>query len=104
MTLLEVSDLAVSFPTGGGDLHAVRRLSYHVAPREVVAMVGESGSGKSAAAMAVIGLLPEYATVTGSAQLDGRELLGMGDEEMSKIRGARIGTVFQDPMSALTPV
>ena len=67
-------------------------------------MVGESGSGKSAAAMAVIGLLPEYATVSGSARLDGRELLGMPDGEMSAIRGARIGTVFQDPMSALTPV
>ena len=104
MTLLEVNDLAVSFPTDGGDLNAVRGLSYHVAPREVVAMVGESGSGKSAAAMAVIGLLPEYATVSGSATLDGHELLGMPDEEMSRIRGARIGTVFQDPMSALTPV
>jgi len=104
VTLLEVSDLTVDFPTDGGDLHAVRGLSYHVAPREVVAMVGESGSGKSAAAMAVIGLLPEYATVRGSARLDGQELLGMPDEEMSRIRGARIGTVFQDPMSALTPV
>jgi peptide/nickel transport system ATP-binding protein len=104
VTLLEVDNLSVSFPTEGGDLHAVRGLSYHVAPREVVAMVGESGSGKSAAAMAVIGLLPEYATVGGSARLDGQELLGMPDEEMSKIRGLRIGTVFQDPMSALTPV
>ena len=102
--LLQVSDLTVTFPTDGGDLHAVRGLSYHLAPGEVVAMVGESGSGKSAAAMAVIGLLPEYATVTGSARLEGRELLGMSDAEMSRIRGLRIGTVFQDPMSALTPV
>jgi peptide/nickel transport system ATP-binding protein len=104
VTLLEVDDLTVSFPTDGGDLHAVRGLSYHVAPREVVAMVGESGSGKSAAAMAVIGLLPEYAMVSGSARLDSQELLGLPDEDMSRIRGARIGTVFQDPMSALTPV
>ncbi|MCB1291411.1 ABC transporter ATP-binding protein [Mycolicibacterium sp.] len=102
--LLQVSDLHVTFPTDAGDLHAVRGLSYHLAPGEVVAMVGESGSGKSAAAMAVIGLLPEYATVTGSALLEGRELLGMSDAEMSRIRGLRIGTVFQDPMSALTPV
>jgi peptide/nickel transport system ATP-binding protein len=102
--LLEVTDLTVTFPTDGGDLHAVRGLSYHVAPGEVVAMVGESGSGKSAAAMAVIGLLPEYATVSGSARLDGEELLGMSDAGLSTIRGARIGTVFQDPMSALTPV
>ncbi|MCB0933513.1 MAG: ABC transporter ATP-binding protein [Mycobacterium sp.] len=102
--LLEVRDLAVTFPTDTGELAAVRGLSYQIHPREVVAMVGESGSGKSAAAMAVIGLLPEYATVSGSARLDGRELLGMPDGEMSAIRGARIGTVFQDPMSALTPV
>ena len=102
--LLEVENLSVSFPTDSGDLSAVRGLSYHVAPREVVAMVGESGSGKSAAAMAVIGLLPPYAAVSGSVRLSGTELLGMSDAELSKIRGARIGTVFQDPMSALTPV
>jgi peptide/nickel transport system ATP-binding protein len=102
--LLEVENLSVSFPTDSGDLSAVRGLSYHVAPREVVAMVGESGSGKSAAAMAVIGLLPPYAAVSGSVRLSGTELLGMSDADLSKIRGARIGTVFQDPMSALTPV
>lgn len=102
--LLKVKDLNVNFPTDGGELHAVRGLSYHIEPGEVVAMVGESGSGKSAAAMAVIGLLPGYATVSGSAMLDGEELLGMSDTEMSSIRGKRIGTVFQDPMSALTPV
>ena len=102
--LLEVENLAVTFPTDGGDLYAVRGLSYHVAPREVVAMVGESGSGKSAAAMAVIGLLPSYATVSGSVRLGRHELLDKSDADMSKIRGARIGTVFQDPMSALTPV
>jgi peptide/nickel transport system ATP-binding protein len=104
MSLLTVTDLSVSFPTDEGDLEAVRRLSYDIAPREVVAMVGESGSGKSAAAMAVIGLLPEYATVSGSVSLQGQQLLGIPDPEMSKIRGRRIGTVFQDPMSALTPV
>ena len=104
MSLLSVTDLSVTFPTDNGELKAVRGLSYQVAPREVVAMVGESGSGKSAAAMAVIGLLPEYADVSGSVSLDGQELLGLSDEAMSRIRGRRIGTVFQDPMSALTPV
>lgn len=102
--LLEVDDLAVTFPTDGGDLYAVRGLSYRIAPGEVVAMVGESGSGKSAAAMAVIGLLPPYAEVSGSVRLGDNELLGSSDADMSAIRGARIGTVFQDPMSALTPV
>ena len=102
--LLEVENLSVTFPTDGGELHAVRGLSYTVHTGEVVAMVGESGSGKSAAAMAVIGLLPEYAAVSGSARLAGTEMLGMSDAELSRIRGARIGTVFQDPMSALTPV
>ena len=102
--LLEVDNLAVTFPTDSGDLYAVRGLSYHIAPGEVVAMVGESGSGKSAAAMAVIGLLPPYAEVSGSVRLGDKELLGSSDADMSTIRGARIGTVFQDPMSALTPV
>jgi peptide/nickel transport system ATP-binding protein len=102
--LLEVSDLAVTFPSERDPVNAVRGISYRVDPGEVVAMVGESGSGKSAAAMAVVGLLPEYAEVRGSVQLQGTELLGLADNAMSRFRGKAIGTVFQDPMSALTPV
>ncbi|OBK28963.1 peptide ABC transporter ATP-binding protein [Mycobacterium asiaticum] len=102
--LLEVTDLAVTFPTDGARIAAVRGISYHVNSGEVVAMVGESGSGKSAAAMAVAGLLPEYAEVGGSVRLHGNELLDLGDDAMSRFRGKSIGTVFQDPMSALTPV
>ncbi|MEV3902049.1 ABC transporter ATP-binding protein [Mycobacterium sp. NPDC050551] len=102
--LLEVTDLHVSFPTEQASVHAVRGLTYRVEPGEVLAVVGESGSGKSAAAMAVVGLLPEYAEVTGSVRLHGEELLDRDDRAMSAVRGARIGTVFQDPMSALTPV
>ncbi|MGE2836305.1 dipeptide ABC transporter ATP-binding protein [Mycobacterium sp. SMC-4] len=104
MSLLEVRDLTVTFPTDTERVAAVRGLDYHVDAGEVVALVGESGAGKSAGAMAVIGLLPEYAEVSGSVRLNGEELLGMGDRDMSRIRGNRIGTVFQDPMSALTPV
>ena len=70
----------------------------------MVALVGESGAGKSATAMAVVGLLPEYAEVSGSVRLHGDELIGLDDRRMSRIRGRVIGTVFQDPMSALTPV
>jgi peptide/nickel transport system ATP-binding protein len=102
--LLEVTDLNVTFDTGEVVVPAVRGTSYHIDPGEVVAIVGESGSGKSTAAMAVVGLLPEYAEVSGSVRLHGEELLGLSDNAMSRIRGKAIGTVFQDPMSALTPV
>ncbi|OMC32090.1 peptide ABC transporter ATP-binding protein [Mycobacterium colombiense] len=102
--LLEVTDLAVTFPTGGAPVTAVRGISYRIEPGEVVAMVGESGSGKSVSAMAAIGLLPEYAQVHGSVRLHGTELLGLGDDAMSRFRGKTVGMVFQDPMSALTPV
>jgi peptide/nickel transport system ATP-binding protein len=104
VSLLEVTDLSVAFPTDTERVEAVRGMNYHVAPGEVVALVGESGAGKSASAMAVVGLLPEYAEVSGSIRLHGNELLGLSDQQMSGIRGKSIGTVFQDPMSALTPV
>jgi peptide/nickel transport system ATP-binding protein len=102
--LLEVTGLNVTFETDDAVVSAVRGTSYRIDPGEVLAIVGESGSGKSTAAMAVIGLLPEYANVSGSARLQGEELLGLDDQAMSRIRGKKIGTVFQDPMSALTPV
>ncbi|MFG1931250.1 dipeptide ABC transporter ATP-binding protein [Mycobacterium sp. NPDC048908] len=104
MNLLSVADLHVTFPTDAERVNAVRGMSFDVAKGEVVALVGESGSGKSATAMSIIGLLPEYAEVSGSIRMHGDELLGLSDNQMSEIRGRRIGTVFQDPMSALTPV
>src|SRR5882757_3653472 len=104
MSLLEVTDLAVTFATDTEEVTAVRGLNLRVDAGEVVAVVGESGSGKSATAMAVIGLLPPHAEVSGSVRLDGKELIGLDDAQMSRIRGKKIGTVFQDPMSALTPV
>jgi peptide/nickel transport system ATP-binding protein len=102
--LLEVADLNVTFDTGDARVSAVRGTSYRIDTGEVVAIVGESGSGKTTAAMAVVGLLPENTDVSGSVRLHGDELLGLPDQAMSRIRGKSIGTVFQDPMSALTPV
>ncbi|MQY26927.1 dipeptide ABC transporter ATP-binding protein [Nocardia aurantia] len=102
--LLEVSDLAVSFPSEEGRVDAVRGVNYTVSDGEVLAIVGESGSGKSVSSLAVMGLLPDQARVHGSIRLRGRELLGMGDRQLSALRGSRIAMVFQDPLSALTPV
>jgi peptide/nickel transport system ATP-binding protein len=102
--LLQVEDLRVGFSTDAEDVAAVRGVTFDVNPREVVALVGESGAGKSATAMAVVGLLPTYARVSGSVRLHGDELIGLDDQRMSRVRGRVIGTVFQDPMSALTPV
>jgi peptide/nickel transport system ATP-binding protein len=99
-----VTDLKVTFPTDAERVNAVRGMTFDVTAGEVVALVGESGSGKSATAMSIIGLLPEYAEVSGSIRLHGDELLGLSDNQLSAIRGRTIGTVFQDPMSALTPV
>ncbi|HEX4790548.1 MAG TPA: ABC transporter ATP-binding protein [Actinospica sp.] len=109
--VLRVRDLHVSFParTGrsrrtGSAVHAVRGLSFDVAPHEVVGIVGESGSGKSVSATAIMGLLAPGARVAGSVRLAGRELLGLGDRELSALRGRKLSMVFQDPLSALTPV
>ncbi|MGY0502551.1 ABC transporter ATP-binding protein [Nocardia sp. FBN12] len=102
--LLEVTDLRVSFPGEEGRVEAVRGVNYTVADGEVLAIVGESGSGKSVSSLAVIGLLPDQARVQGSVRLRGRELLGLGDKQLSKLRGSSISMVFQDPLSALTPV
>ena len=102
--VLSVRDLAVSFPSEEGRVEAVRGLSYDVAAGEVLGIVGESGSGKSVSAMAVMGLLPGQARVSGSVRFRDTELLGRSDVELSRIRGRRIAMVFQDPLSALTPV
>ncbi|QIS08076.1 ABC transporter ATP-binding protein [Nocardia arthritidis] len=102
--LLEVTDLRVSFPGEEGRIEAVRGIDFTVADGEVLAIVGESGSGKSVSSLAVIGLLPDQARISGSVRLRGRELLGLGDRELSRLRGSSISMVFQDPLSALTPV
>ena len=102
--LLEVSNLSVTFSSGPGAVAAVRSVSYDVRPGEVLGIVGESGSGKSVSSLAVMNLLPGYATVRGSARFRGEELIGQSDKALSHIRGRRISMIFQDPLSALTPV
>ena len=105
--VLRVRDLNVRFTVDGGrqpEVAAVVDLSYDVAPGEVLAIVGESGSGKSVSSMAIMGLLPDTATVTGSATLGGTELLGLGRTALSGIRGSRVSMVFQDAIGALDPV
>jgi peptide/nickel transport system ATP-binding protein len=99
--VLRVSGLHVTFP---GGVRAVRGIGYELRRGEVLGIVGESGSGKSASAQAVMGLLPANAEVTGSVKLNGTELVGLDDAALSKVRGASIAMVFQDPLSALTPV
>ncbi|GAA3314969.1 hypothetical protein GCM10020219_030300 [Nonomuraea dietziae] len=101
MTILEVNDLTVTFR---GGVKAVRGVSYQVGRGEVLGIVGESGSGKSVTSLAVMGLLPAGAQVTGSVKLHGHELLGMREQEILKRRGKSISMIFQDPLSAFTPV
>ncbi|MFI5611017.1 dipeptide ABC transporter ATP-binding protein [Amycolatopsis sp. NPDC051903] len=99
--VLDIRDLRVSY--GDGE-PAVHDLSLSVAPGEIVAVVGESGSGKSTAALAVLGLLPASATVTGSIELAGHAVLDLRGEELRKLRGPAAGMVFQEPMTALNPL
>ncbi|GAA5158398.1 ABC transporter ATP-binding protein [Pseudonocardia eucalypti] len=102
--LLSVRDLRVSFPSEAGRVDAVRGVDFDLYPGRTLGIVGESGSGKSVTSLAVMGLLPEYAAVSGSITLAGRELLGLDDERMSEVRGRQLGMIFQDPLSSLTPI
>jgi peptide/nickel transport system ATP-binding protein len=98
--LIELRDLTVAFH----GQKVVRGLNLAIARGEALGMVGESGSGKSVTWLAALGLLPRHAAVTGEARLDGRNIIGTSEAELSRIRGGRIGLVFQDPISALNPV
>jgi oligopeptide/dipeptide ABC transporter ATP-binding protein len=102
--LLQVTDLNVRFPTEDGLVHAVRGVDYTLRSGEVLGIVGESGSGKSVTSLAVMGLLPGSARVTGSVKYRGQELLGQNDRSMSRIRGKGVSMIFQDPMTSLDPV
>jgi oligopeptide/dipeptide ABC transporter ATP-binding protein len=101
--LLEVENLRVRFDQRGRRVNAVNGLSYQLRAGTMLAIVGESGSGKTVSSRALMGLLPASATVTGSARIDGVELVGMPEPEMRRHRGADIAMVFQDPTRSLNP-
>ncbi len=102
--LLVIDNLTVSFPTDDGIVNAVRGVSYTVRAGESMGIVGESGSGKSVSSLAVMGLLPKNARISGSVRFRGRELLGLQEHDYSELRGNRIAMIFQDPLTSLNPV
>ncbi|MEX2100093.1 MAG: ABC transporter ATP-binding protein [Acidimicrobiia bacterium] len=101
--LLEVTDLSVSFAGYKESNVVVEKVSFSVSAGETLGIVGESGSGKTVSSLALLGLLPPSATVTGSARFDGRELVGMPSKELRQVRGEDISMIFQEPMTSLDP-
>jgi len=101
--MLEVSDLAVKVGTPAGPLALVERVDFRLEAGRTLGVIGESGSGKSMLALALIGLLPPAVRASGSVTLEGRELLGLPEAELCRLRGNRIGMIFQEPMTALNP-
>ena len=103
MTLLEVKDLHVSFPTTDGLVQAVRGVSFDVEPGRTLGIVGESGSGKTVLTQTLLGLTPG-ADVAGSALFEGTDLLQLSEDELRHVRGERISVIFQDPLTSLHPL
>jgi peptide/nickel transport system ATP-binding protein len=102
--LIEVENLGISLNTSRGRAQAVRDVSFALRRGETLGLVGESGCGKSITALALMGLLPDSAVVSGSIRLEGRELAGLPDPDYCQLRGNRISMIFQEPMTALNPM
>ena len=102
--LLDVKDLRVGLPTARGWAQALRGVSFSMAKGQTLGLIGESGCGKSLTALALMGLLPERAQVSGSMRLSGTELVGMHEPQLCQLRGARMAMIFQEPMTALNPL
>ncbi len=104
-TILQVTDLKTHFFTRAGVVKSVDGVSFHVNAGEVLGIVGESGSGKSVTGFSIMGLIdPPGRIVEGSIKVNGRELVGLPEEEMRKVRGREVAMIFQDPMMTLNPV
>ena len=103
MTLLEVKDLNVSFPTADGTVQAVRGVSFTVDAGGTLGIVGESGSGKTVLTQTLLGLTPG-GEISGTADFDGTDLLAIAEDQMRKIRGAQISVIFQDPLTSMHPL
>ncbi len=103
-TLLEVSDLSITFRQDGRLIKAVRNVSFSVGKGETVALVGESGSGKSVTALSTVALLPDSAEVTGSVTYNGRQMVGADEPSLRQVRGNDISFIFQEPMTSLNPL
>ncbi|HYN58303.1 MAG TPA: ABC transporter ATP-binding protein, partial [Rubrivivax sp.] len=103
-TLLEVTDLRVTLQTSRGPVDALRGVSFAMQRGDTVGLIGESGCGKSITALALMGLLPDGARVGGSIRFSGQELSTLDENAMCALRGARIGMIFQEPMTALNPL
>ncbi|MFJ4220123.1 dipeptide ABC transporter ATP-binding protein [Curtobacterium luteum] len=104
MSILTTTDLGITFATESGTVDAVRGVTLHVEPGETLALVGESGSGKSTVALAAMGLLSGNATATGSAVVDGHEVVGAPEPALRSLRGSTVSMVFQEPATALDPL
>ena len=104
-TILSVENLTISFKAYGGVVQAVRGVSFDLRRGETVAIVGESGSGKSVSIKAIMGILPSNAVIeSGEIHYNDEDLTKVDEAEMHRIRGHRIGLIFQDPLSALNPI
>ena len=103
MALLEVEQLDVSFATDEGEVRAVQGLDFTLETGRTLALVGESGSGKSQVALALLGLIAANGRSGGRVRFEGTDLLRLRPREWNRLRGRRIGMVFQDPMTALNP-